>query len=48
MGPNPSRNPFLRYKLRDAAKDGRFERFKTSTEHDGNQKHPEWLERASI
>jgi aryl-alcohol dehydrogenase-like predicted oxidoreductase len=35
-------------KTRDAAKDGRFERFKTSTQFDGTQKNPHWLEKASI
>jgi predicted aldo/keto reductase-like oxidoreductase len=30
------------------AKDGRFERFKTSTQFDGTQKNPHWLEKASI
>lgn len=35
-------------KTRDAARDGRFERFKTSTMFDGTHKHPEWLEKASI
>jgi predicted aldo/keto reductase-like oxidoreductase len=35
-------------KTRDAARDGRYERFKTSTMFDGTHKHPEWLEKASI
>ncbi len=35
-------------KTRDAAKDGKFERFKTSGQFDGTAKHPEWLEKASI
>lgn len=35
-------------KTRDLAKDGRFERFKTSTQFDGTQKNPHWLEKASI
>lgn len=35
-------------KTKDAAKEGKYERFKTSTEHDGTQKHPEWLESAKI
>ena len=30
------------------AKDGRFERFKISTQFDGTQKNPHWLEKASI
>ena len=30
------------------AKDGKYETFKTTTEHDGTKKHPEWLESASI
>ena len=35
-------------KTRDLAKEGRFERFKTSTQFDGTQKNPHWLEKASI
>lgn len=35
-------------RTKGAAKDGRFERFKTSTQFDGTTKHPEWLEKASI
>lgn len=33
-------------RTRDAARDGAFERFKTSTDHDGTTKHPEWLRSA--
>ncbi|HEY8078579.1 MAG TPA: aldo/keto reductase [Labilithrix sp.] len=35
-------------RTRDAAKDGRYERFKISRQFDGTEKHPEWLEHASI
>jgi len=35
-------------RTRELAKDGRLERFKTSTDHDGTTRHPEWLESASI
>jgi len=35
-------------KTKDAAREGRFERFKTSTQFDGTQKNPHWLEKASI
>ena len=35
-------------KTKAAAQDGRFERFKTSTQYDGTQKNPHWLEKASI
>ncbi len=35
-------------RTRDAATDGRFERFKVSKQFDGTEKHPEWLEHASI
>jgi predicted aldo/keto reductase-like oxidoreductase len=35
-------------KTRDAARTGRYERFKTSTQFDGTHSHPEWLEAASI
>jgi diketogulonate reductase-like aldo/keto reductase len=44
----PAQVTALLDKTRDAAKDGRFERFKTSTQFDGTHKHPEWLEKASI
>jgi hypothetical protein len=30
-------------KTRSAASEGRFERFKTSTEHDSTAENPEWL-----
>lgn len=33
-------------KTRDMARDGRLERFKTSTDHDGTTEHPEWMESA--
>ncbi len=33
-------------RTRELAKDGRLERFKTTTEHDGTTEHPEWLESA--
>jgi aryl-alcohol dehydrogenase-like predicted oxidoreductase len=35
-------------KTKDLAKDGRYERFKTSTQFDATHRHPEWLERASL
>jgi diketogulonate reductase-like aldo/keto reductase len=35
-------------RTRELAKDGRFERFKTSTQFDGTHKNPHWLEKASI
>ncbi len=35
-------------KTRDAAKDGKYERFKVSTQFDGTQKSPKWLEKAEI
>jgi predicted aldo/keto reductase-like oxidoreductase len=35
-------------RTRDDAKDGKYEVFKTTTEHDGTTQHPEWLESASI
>ncbi len=45
---DPSHVQALLDKTRDLAKDGKFERFKTSTQFDGTHKHPEWLEKASI
>lgn len=33
-------------RTRDLAKDGRYERFKTTRDHDGTLAHPEWLESA--
>jgi predicted aldo/keto reductase-like oxidoreductase len=44
----PAQVTALLDKTRGAARDGRFERFKTSTQFDGTHKHPEWLEKASI
>ncbi|MDB4936068.1 MAG: Nucleoside-diphosphate-sugar epimerase [Labilithrix sp.] len=44
----PAQVTALLDKTKDLAKDGRFERFKTSTQFDGTYKHPEWLEKASI
>jgi predicted aldo/keto reductase-like oxidoreductase len=44
----PAQVTALLDRTRDAAKDGRFERFKTSTQFDGTSRHPEWLEKASI
>lgn len=35
-------------RTRDVAQDGKYEKFKTSDEHDSTAKHPEWLESASI
>jgi len=31
-------------RTRDAARDGQYEVFKTTDEHDSTSKHPEWLE----
>jgi predicted aldo/keto reductase-like oxidoreductase len=44
----PAQSAALLDRTRDAAKDGRFERFKTSTQFDGTHKNPQWLEKASI
>jgi hypothetical protein len=30
-------------RTKDVAADGKFETFKTTQEHDGTSKHPEWL-----
>ena len=35
-------------RTRDLAREGRFERFKTSTPFDGTHRNPHWLEKASI
>lgn len=35
-------------RTKDLAKDGKYESFKTSHDHDGTFRHPEWLESASI
>ena len=35
-------------RTRDAARDGRYERFKISKQFDGTDKHPEWLDHARI
>lgn len=43
-----SRVEALLAKTKDAARDGMFESFKTSTKHDGTTKHPKWLESAEI
>jgi hypothetical protein len=32
----------------EAAKNGQFEKFKTSTQFDGTVQHPEWLETAKV
>jgi len=45
---NPKDVSALLAKTKDDAKDGKYEAFKTTTEHDGTTKHPEWLESASI
>ena len=44
----PAQIAALLDRTKDFAKDGRFERFKTSTQFDGTQKNPHWLEKASI
>jgi tyrosyl-tRNA synthetase len=44
----PAQVTALLDKTKEHAKDGRFERFKTSTQFDGTHRHPEWLEKASI
>lgn len=35
-------------KTKDAAKEGKFEAFKTTKEHDGTAQHPQWLESSVI
>ncbi len=35
-------------RTREAAQDGRYERFKSSHDHDGTIAHPEWLDSATI
>jgi len=35
-------------RTKEVAMDGKYERFKTTTEHDGTTRHPGWLESASI
>lgn len=42
----PERVAAILDRTRAAARDGAYERFKTSTEHDGTTKHPEWLRSA--
>lgn len=44
----PAQVAALLDKTKDAAQDGKFERFKVSTQFDGTQKNPQWLEKASI
>jgi aryl-alcohol dehydrogenase-like predicted oxidoreductase len=44
----PAQVQALLARTKDLAKDGSFERFKTSTMFDGTQQHPQWLEKASI
>lgn len=44
----PDERETLLAKTRDFAKDGKLERFKTSTQFDGTQKNPHWLEKAEI
>jgi predicted aldo/keto reductase-like oxidoreductase len=44
----PAQMQALLAKTKDLAKDGAFERFKISTQFDGTQQNPQWLERASI
>jgi len=44
----PSQVNALLDRTKEFAKDGRFERFKTSAQFDGTQKNPHWLEKASI
>jgi len=34
----------LLWKTADAARNGRYELFKTATKHDSTAKHPEWIE----
>jgi len=46
--PSPAQVAALLEKTRGLAQNGKFERFKTSADHDGTEKHPEWLEGASI
>ena len=40
---SPKRTKKLVKRNRSAASEGKFERFKTSTEHDGTAENPEWL-----
>ena len=44
----PAERDALLAKTKDFAKDGKFERFKISTQFDGTQKKPQWLEKAEI
>ncbi|MEA2747016.1 MAG: hypothetical protein QOI41_1159 [Myxococcales bacterium] len=44
----PAQVTALLDKTKDLAKDGKFERFKVSTQFDGTQKNPKWLEKAEI
>jgi len=44
----PAERAALLDRTRELAKDGRFERFKTSTQFDGTQKNPKWLDEAKI
>ena len=44
----PAQVTALLDKTRELAKEGKFERFKVSTQFDGTQKNPKWLEKAEI
>jgi predicted aldo/keto reductase-like oxidoreductase len=44
----PERVAALLAKTKDAAKDGKYEAFKTSGAHDGTSDNPQWLESAKI
>jgi predicted aldo/keto reductase-like oxidoreductase len=44
----PAERDALLAKTKDLAKDGKYERFKTSAQFDGTQKKPQWLEKAEI
>ncbi|MDB4941764.1 MAG: Nucleoside-diphosphate-sugar epimerase [Labilithrix sp.] len=44
----PAEREALLAKTKDVAKDGKFERFKTTAQFDGTQKNPHWLEKAAI
>jgi diketogulonate reductase-like aldo/keto reductase len=44
----PAQRVALLDRTRELAREGRFERFKTSTQFDGTHKNPHWLEKGSI
>jgi diketogulonate reductase-like aldo/keto reductase len=44
----PAQMDGLRTAARDAARDGRFERFKTTTDYDGTTQHPKWMTGAEL